>query len=195
MLRSIVPAALLLAIFSLGLGLVYPLTITAVAQMAAPQEANGSRLLNAKGQVVGSALIGQAFEDPRYFWSRPSATGPAYNAGASTGSNLGPANPALHKAVQERKEALLAAHPQHTGAIPVDLVTASGSGLDPHISPAAAGFQVARVAAARQLPVTLVEQLVQTHVQGRTLGVLGESVVAVLPLNLALDALQTQGSR
>ncbi|MGH7419482.1 MAG: potassium-transporting ATPase subunit KdpC [Candidatus Rokuibacteriota bacterium] len=154
-----------------------------------PARASGSLIVK-DGKVVGSALIGQPFDDPKYFWGRPSATSPfPYNAAASSGSNLSPTNPALISAVQGRVDALRAADPTNKAAVPVDLVTASGSGLDPHISPAAALYQVSRVARARHLASDAVRQLVQRHIEGRFLGVLGEPRVNVLALNLALDAL------
>ena len=137
--------------------------------------------------IRGSTLIGQPFSGAGYFWSRPSATGPAYNAAGSSGSNLGPSNPALAQAVTDRVAALRTADPSNTAPVPVDLVTASGSGLDPHISPAAAAYQVARVARARGIPEAQVQQLVAAHTEGRTFGVLGEPRVNVLTLNLALD--------
>jgi len=187
------PAALLLVLFTLLTGVVYPLAVTALAQVFFPTQANGSLVLasGTNGRVVGSSLIGQAFDDPRYFWSRPSATSPTpNNAAASTGSNLGPTNPALLKAVQARVAALRAADPEHAaGAVPVDLVTTSGSGLDPHISPAAALYQVPRVARARGLEQQRVRALVEANIEDRTLGLLGEPRVNVLILNLALDAL------
>lgn len=168
-------------------GVVYPVAVTVVAQVAFPYQANGSVVMH-DGKPVGSELIGQPFDDARYFWGRPSATGPvAYNAAASTGSNLGPTNPALLDAVRGRCEAIRAAHPDQTGSVPVDLVTASASGLDPHISPAAAAFQVARVAKARHLSEDEVNRLVAEHTAGRRLGVLGEPRVNILQLNLALD--------
>lgn len=168
-------------------GIAYPLLVTLVAQIAMPHQANGS-LIERNGHAVGSELIGQTFDDPKYFWSRPSATGPSYNGAASTGSNFGPTNPAQLDAVKSRMEAIRNAHPDQIGPVPVDLVTASGSGLDPHISPAGAEYQVARVAKTRGLPAEAVRQLVKTHTEGRTLGLLGEPRVNVLKLNLALDA-------
>src|SRR5262252_7638569 len=182
------PAIVLLAVLSVLTGLAYPALVTAIAQVAFPFQANGS-LITRDGKVVGSTLIGQPFDDPKYFWGRPSATSPfPYNAAASSGSNLSPTNPDLVKAVQVRVEALRAADPGATAPVPVDLVTASGSGLDPEISPAAALYQVPRVARARGLDPQRVGALVQAHVTGRTLGVLGEPRVNVLELNLALDA-------
>jgi potassium-transporting ATPase KdpC subunit len=168
-------------------GVAYPLAMTGVALVVFPHRANGS-LIERDGKLIGSELIGQQFDDPRYFWGRPSAA--AYNGGASTGSNFGPTNPAQLDAVRGRVEMLHKAHPQHSGAIPVDLVTASGSGLDPHISPAAAEFQVGRVAKARSLAPAKVKELVSQHTTGRTLGILGEPRVNVLQLNLTLDSLK-----
>jgi K+-transporting ATPase ATPase C chain len=167
-------------------GLVYPLLMTGFAQIIFPHKANGS-LIEHNGRVVGSELIGQQFDGPRYFWGRPSATSPAYHAAASAGSNFGPTNPAQLDAVRTRVENLRNAHPRQSAPIPVDLVTASGSGLDPHISPAAAEYQVTRVAQARRLEVPRVRELVSEHTQTRQLGVLGEQRVHVLSLNLALD--------
>jgi len=170
------------------LGLAYPLAVTALGQALFPWQASGSPLAR-EGTVVGSALIGQTFTAPGYFWGRPSATAPqAYNAMASAGSNLGPSNPALTEAVASRLASLREADPGHTAAVPVDLVTASGSGLDPHVSPAAALFQVGRVAKARGLTEEAVRALVESHLEGRQFGVLGEPRVNVLELNLALDA-------
>ena len=170
------------------LGLAYPLAVTALGQAFFPWQASGSPLAR-EGTVVGSALIGQTFTAPGYFWGRPSATAPqAYNALASAGSNLGPSNPALTEAVASRLASLREADPGHTAAVPVDLVTASGSGLDPHVSPAAALFQVGRVAKARGLTEEAVRALVESHLEGRQFGVLGEPRVNVLELNLALDA-------
>jgi K+-transporting ATPase ATPase C chain len=160
--------------------------VTAVAQLVFPEQANGSLLVKEK-RVIGSMLVGQPFDDPKYFWGRPSATSPAYNGGASSGSNLGPLNPALLDAVKARVAALREQDPTNRAPVPVDLVTASGSGLDPHISPAAALFQVGRVAAKRGLDPRHVRALVESHVEARTFGVLGEPTVNVLLLNLALD--------
>lgn len=171
-------------------GVLYPFAITGLAQLLFPKKANGS-LIYRDGKAVGSRLIGQPFDDPKYFWSRPSATGPVpYNSAASCGSNLGPTNPALLKAVQGRVDVLRKADPDNTQPIPVDLVTASGSGLDPHISAAAAAYQAGRVAKARGMPLTIVQELVRKHTQGRFLGLLGEPGVNVLELNLDLDAAQ-----
>ncbi len=168
-------------------GIIYPLAVTGIAQTVFPSQANGSLIVK-DGKVTGSALIGQPFDDPKYFWGRPSATTPfPYNAGSSSGSNLSPTNPDLVKTVQGRVDALRAADPGNTLTVPVDLVTASASGLDPHVSPAAALYQVARVAKARTLDPQAVSQLVEQHTEGRFLGLLGEPRVNVLELNLALD--------
>lgn len=187
------PALLLLALCSLLTGLLYPLAVTGAAQLLFPAEANGS-LVRRGPDVVGSRFIGQSFDDPRYFWGRPSATAPTpYNAAASTGSNLGPSNPALAEAVAGRLATLRAADasPAAVAArpVPIDLVTASGSGLDPHLSPAAALYQVPRVAAARGLAEERVRHLVESRIEDRLLGVFGEPTVNVLLLNLALDEL------
>ena len=184
------PALVLLALLTVLTGLVYPLAVTGVAQAAFHHQANGS-LIVVDGKVVGSKLIGQPFSDPKHFWTRPSATAPVpYNANASTGSNQGPTNPALTDAVKARIAALRAADPGNDRPIPVDLVTASGSGLDPHITPAAAEYQVARVARAHGISADAVRSLVAAHTDGRTLGFLGEPRVNVLDLNLALDAVR-----
>lgn len=178
----------MLAVLTVLTGVVYPLLITGVARIAFPAAANGS-LVESGDRVVGSLLIGQSFDDPGYFWGRPSATSPQpYNGDASSGSNLGARNPALAVAVAARIKALRDADPGNTAPVPVDLVTASGSGLDPHISIAAAQFQVARVARARGIPPDEVRQLVVDNTAPRTFGVLGEPRVNVLALNLALDA-------
>ncbi len=181
------PALMSLLLLSLVTGVAYPLVVTGIAQVAFPYQANGSLIVK-DGRVVGSALIGQLFDDPKYFWGRPSATGPfPNNAAASSGSNLSPTNPALISAVQGRVDALRAADPTNELAVPVDLVTASGSGLDPHISPAAALYQVSRVARERKLAPDAVRALVDRHTEGRFLRLLGEPGVNVLALNLALD--------
>lgn len=176
----------MLATLTLVTGLAYPLAMTALAQALFPAQAAGSLILR-DGRAVGSRLLGQPFESPRYFWGRLSATAPAFNPAASSGSNYGPLNPALLAAARARLDALRAADPHGTAPVPVDLVTASASGLDPHISVAAAEYQVARVALSRGLAPSAVARLVEAHVEPRTLGVLGEPVVNVLELNLALD--------
>lgn len=193
--RSLIrPALTLLALFTALTGALYPLAVTGASQLLFSSQSNGSTVTR-DGRVVGSRWIGQPFDDPRYFWGRPSATGPfACNAGASTGSNLGPSNPALLDAVRGRVAALRAADPGQTGPVPVDLVTASASGLDPEISPAAALYQVGRVARARGLPEGRVRALVELYNTGRTLGLLGEPRVNVLRLNMALDGLTRGGS-
>jgi len=188
MLAHLRAAVVSLIAFTVITGIVYPLIVTGIAQVVFPFQANGSLIVK-DGKVVGSALIGQPFDDPKYFWSRPSATSPfADNAASSSGSNLSPTNPDLIKTVQGRVDALRAADPGNTEPVPVDLVTASGSGLDPHISPAAALYQVPRVARARKLDPAVVGQLIEQHTEGRFLGILGEPRVNVLKLNLALDS-------
>jgi len=183
------PALVLFVLLTLLTGVVYPLVVTVVAQTVFPSQANGSLVLR-DGAIAGSSLIGQPFDDPKYFWSRPSATAPfAYNGAASSGSNLGPLNPALVDAVKARVDALRAADPGNRAPIPADLVTASASGLDPHVSPAAARWQVGRVAGARGLDPATVEALVARNTEGRQWGFLGEERVNVLALNLALDAM------
>jgi K+-transporting ATPase ATPase C chain len=191
------PAIVSLVILTIITGIIYPLLVTGIAQVVFPSQANGSLIVGADGTLRGSSLIGQEFSDPKYFWGRPSATGPvpytAFNADkltGSSGSNYGPLNQALigpDGLVQTRIAALKAADPSNSAPIPVDLVTASGSGLDPHISPAAAEYQVARVAKARGLDEARVRELVAQHTEGRTFGILGEPRVNVLELNLALD--------
>jgi K+-transporting ATPase ATPase C chain len=184
------PAFIATLIFTLLTGVIYPLAVTGVAQLVFPHQANGS-LIAANGQTVGSSLIGQQFDDPKYFWGRLSATSPnPYNAAASSGSNLGPTNPALLEAVKARIAALKAADPTNTQPIPVDLVTASGSGLDPDISIAAALYQVPRVAKARGMSEASVTSLVNQITVGRQLGFLGEPTVNILELNLALDGIK-----
>ncbi|WP_225977794.1 potassium-transporting ATPase subunit KdpC [Paracidovorax avenae] len=185
------PTLVLFILLSLVTGVLYPLAVTGVAQSVFPHEAAGSLIRDRAGHAVGSALIGQSFTEPGHFWGRPSATAPMpYNAGASGGSNLGPANPALAEAVKARIDALRAADPGNTVPVPVDLVTASGSGLDPHISVAAARYQAPRVARARGLPLERVEALVRSHTESPLLPWLGEAGVNVLALNLALDAVR-----
>jgi potassium-transporting ATPase KdpC subunit len=172
------PALIVLIVLTVVTGVIYPVIVTVIAQGVFPHQANGSLIVK-DGKVVGSTLIGQPFDDPKYFWGRPSATSPfPYNAASSSGSNLSPTNLALVKSVQERVDALRAADPGNTLPVPVDLVTASGSGLDPHISPAAK---------ARNLDPSVVRDLVERHIEGRQLGFLGEPRVNVLALNLALD--------
>lgn len=189
--RSLIrPALMTLLVFTVLTGLVYPLVVTGFAQLFFPLQANGS-LIVVNGQPVGSALIGQSFDKPEYFWGRLSATGSfPYNAAASSGSNFGPTNPALLDAVKARITALKASDPVNTQPIPVDLVTASGSGLDPHISLAAAYYQVPRVARVRGMSETAVRALVDKFTQGRQFGFLGEPRVNVLELNLALDGIK-----
>jgi potassium-transporting ATPase KdpC subunit len=187
MLKLMRQSLAVLIAFTVIAGVIYPLVVTGLARGLFPSQAGGS-LIQQEGKTVGSALIGQPFTAPRYFWSRPSATSPfPYNAAASAGSNLGPTNPDLLSTVQARLEALRAADPGNKGKIPVDLVTSSGSGLDPDISPAAAEYQVDRVARARGLAAEQVRQLVAAHTRGRQFGVLGEPRVNVLELNIALD--------
>jgi K+-transporting ATPase ATPase C chain len=197
MLSQLRPAFFMLLILTVITGVIYPLVVTGVAQVAFPHQANGSLITTADGKTYGSELIGQQFINPKYFWGRISATGDfPYNAfnkdtlTGSSGSNYGPLNPALTEMVQARIDALKAADPDNTAPIPVDLVTASGSGLDPHISVAAALYQVHRVAAARGLSEADVTFLVNQYTTGRQFGFLGEPVVNVLELNLALDGLK-----
>jgi len=188
MLHATVQSIRALVVFTVVTGFAYPLVVTGIAKVAFNDAANGSLIVK-DGKVLGSRLIGQPFSDPKYFWSRPSGTSPQpYNGASSSGTNQGPTNPALKEAVEGRVKALRDAGADAATPVPVDLVTASGSGLDPHISPAAAEYQIARVAKARGMPEARVRALVAEHTQGRQLGILGEPRVNVLELNLALDA-------
>jgi K+-transporting ATPase ATPase C chain len=188
MITHLRPALVLLALLSALTGVIYPLAVTVLAQTLFPREASGSLIVR-DGKAVGSRFIGQSFTDPRYFWGRLSATSPApYNPAASSGSNLGPLNPALRDNTVARITALRAADPENVASVPVDLVTSSGSGLDPHISIAAAHYQAARVARVRMIDVNTVEAAIERATTGRSLGIFGEPVVNVLELNLALDA-------
>lgn len=189
------PAIVLFALLSALTGLIYPMAVTGAAKAVFPKEAAGS-LIVLDGTTVGSKLIGQNFSDPKHFWGRPSATAPQpYNASASGGANQGPLNPALTDAIKARVEALRAADPGNTAPVPVDLVTASASGLDPDISPAAAHYQAARVARVRGVPVEQINALIEKNTQGALWGLLGESRVNVLALNLALDASTSSTAR
>lgn len=182
------PVLVVFAALTVLTGVAYPLAVTGLAQLSFPQQAAGS-LVEQGGKPAGSRLIGQSFTDPKYLWGRPSATAPVpNNALASGGSNQGPLNPALAEAVQGRIDALRAADPGNTAAVPVDLVTASGSGLDPHISPAGAAFQAARIARVRNLPLPQVQQVIADHTEAPLFGFLGEPRVNVLQVNLGLDA-------
>ena len=190
LLASLRPALVLFLLLTVLTGFLYPLVVTGLAQLLFPARAAGS-LVTRDGHAVGSRLIGQSFSDPKYFWSRPSATTPQpYNGTASTGSNLGPLNPALQEAIGSRVAALRAADPGNSAPVPIDLVTGSASGLDPEISLAAANYQAPRVARARGLAPERVQALIAQHAEGTLLGVLGEPRVNVLELNLALDALK-----
>ena len=187
MFGQFLPALRMLVVLSVLTGVIYPYLVTGIAQLAFPRAANGS-LIQADGKALGSNLIGQAFDDPKYFWSRPSATSPQpYNAAASSGSNQGPRNPALADAVKDRIKALRDADPDNKAPVPVDLVTASGSGLDPDISVASALYQAHRVAKARGMPEDKIRALVDASTRGRVFGILGEPRVNVLELNIALD--------
>jgi K+-transporting ATPase ATPase C chain len=190
MLKELRPAIISFLLLTLLTGIVYPLLVTGISQVTMPAKANGSMIMK-DGKPIGSSLIGQSFSDPKYFWSRPSATSPMpNNASSSGGSNLGPTNPALMDAIKTRVQALRDADPGNTQPVPVDLVTASASGLDPHISPAAAEYQLARVARVRGLTPDSLRKLVSEHTEGRQFGILGEPRVNVLELNLALDAMR-----
>ena len=187
--RELRPAVVVFLALTVVTGIAYPLLVTGFAQLF-PGKSTGS-VVERDGKAVGSALVGQPFSEPKYFWSRPSATAPQpYNGGASSGSNLGPTSKALAEVVAERVKALREADPGNTRPVPADLVTASASGLDPHISPEGAGYQVSRVARERKLPEAKVRELVAAHAEGRTFGLLGEPRVNVLQLNLALDAIK-----
>jgi potassium-transporting ATPase KdpC subunit len=190
MITLIRPAVILVVILTVITGLIYPVVLTGIAQLVWPSKAGGSLIVK-DGKAIGSSLVGQSFSDQKYFWSRPSATGAwPYNGLASAGSNQGPLNPALTDAVKSRIEALRVADPTNTAPVPIDLVTASGSGLDPHISVAAANYQAARVARVRGLKPEAVQTLIAAHTQERFLGIIGEPRVNVLQLNLALDTLK-----
>ena len=190
MIKIIRPALVSLIVFTILTGIIYPLAVTGLAQLIFPAQANGSIIVK-NGKPVGSALIGQHFDDPKYFWGRLSATAPfPYNSAASSGSNMAQSNPALLDNAKGRIADLKAADPQATASVPADLATASGSGLDPHISPAAAAYQVQRVARLRGMDAAKVSALVAANTEGRQFGILGEHVVNVLKVNLALDELQ-----
>ncbi len=184
------PAVMMLLLLTLLTGVIYPALVTVFAQIFYAEKANGSLIKDQQGNFLGSILIGQSFSDPKYFWGRPSATSPySYNAGASSGSNLGPTNPALVDAVKARITALQAVDPDNKTSVPVDLITASGSGLDPHISLAAADYQINRIAKVRMIDPGKLRESVKLHTETRQLGLLGEPRVNVLELNLALDAI------
>ena len=187
LLAQIRPAIVSFIVLTVITGILYPLLVTGIAQTVFHRQAEGSLITTSNGKIVGSTLIGQDFNDPKYFWGRVSATSPAYNASSSSGSNLGPSNPALLDEVKARITALKAVDPNNNAPIPVDLVTSSGSGLDPHISLAAASYQLSRVANARRLAQGAIQQIIDQNTQGRFLGILGEPVVNVLQVNLALD--------
>ncbi len=184
--EQIRPTVVSFILLSLITGVAYPLLVTGVAQTFFKHQANGS-LIFKDGKAVGSSLIAQPFDDPKYFWSRPSATSPSYNGAASSGSNYGPLHADFLKAVAERVQALKAIDPTNTAPVPVDLVTASGSGLDPHISLAGARYQVPRIARVRGISEDVIKTIIEKNTQGRFLGLIGEPVVSVLKMNLELD--------
>ena len=193
MIKHLKPTIILFVLLTLLTGVIYPAVVTGLAQLMFPTQANGSLMTDSHGKVTGSALIGQPFNDSSYFWGRPSATTPfPYNANASSGSNLGPTNPALIDAVKARLQVLKDADPKNNAPVPVDLVTASASGLDPHISPAAADYQINRVAKARTMKPEMLHALIDSNTESRQWGFLGEPRVNVLALNLALDAYTTK---
>lgn len=187
LLAQIRPAIVSFILLTALTGILYPLLVTGIAQTVFHRQAEGSLIVSPSGKIAGSSLIGQNFDDPKYFWGRISATSPSYNASSSSGSNLGPSNPALLDEVKGRISALKTADSENNDPIPVDLVTSSGSGLDPHISQAAAKYQLARVARVRGIEQSVVQHIIDQNTQGRILGFLGEPVVNVLQLNLALD--------
>jgi len=190
MIKHLKPAIMLFVLLSVLTGVIYPAVVTGLAQLLFPQQANGSLMTVSNGKTTGSSLIGQPFNNPGHFWGRPSATAPfPYNAGASSGSNLGPTNPALVDAVKARIQALKAVDPDNKAPVPVDLITASGSGLDPHISPAAADYQINRVAKTRNMKPEKLRALVDANTASRQWGLFGEPRVNILTLNLALDAI------
>jgi len=188
--KQIRPVLMIFIVLTVITGVVYPLVVTGIAQVFFPKQANGSLLFSKDGKLLGSALIGQNFDDPKYFWGRLSATTPAYNASSSSGSNLGPSNSALIDAVKARIAALKAADPGNPAPIPVDLVTASGSGLDPQLSLAGTYYQLSRVARRRNLPEKTVRKIIAENTSGRFLGVSGEPTVNILQVNLALDGVK-----
>lgn len=185
--EQIKPVLMIFIVLTVITGVIYPLVVTGIAQVFFHKQANGSLIYSNDGKIVGSTLIGQNFDDPKYFWGRLSATTPVYNASSSSGSNLGPSNPALIDAVKARIAALKVADPNNQAPIPVDLVTASGSGLDPHLSLGGVYYQLSRVARLRNLPEKTVKDIVDKNISGRFLGLLGEPAVNILKVNLALD--------
>jgi len=187
--EQIRPVLMIFVVLTVITGVIYPLIVTGISQVFFHKQAQGSLIYSNEGKVVGSSLIGQNFDDPKYFWGRLSATSPAYNASASSGSNLGPSNPALVDAVKSRIAALQTVDPVNKAPIPVDLVTASASGLDPQLSLAGVNYQLSRVARVRNLSETSIKQIIDQNTSGRFLGLLGEPAVNILKVNLALDGL------